>query len=73
MPQFFLLLIYTEWEILTGFSYSLKPVGFRVVSMSVLNFLTQKHPPVNFQDQRFFETEVIKEKVVFEMSAEASI
>ena len=73
MPQFFLLLIYTEREILTGFSYSLKPVGFSVVLMSVLNFLSQKHAPVNFQDQRLFETEVIKEKVVFKMSAEAPI
>ena len=56
---------------LARFSYSLKPVGFRVISMSVLNFLSQKHTPVNFQDQRMFETEVIKEKVVFKMSAEA--
>ena len=39
--------------------------------MSVLKFLSQKHTPVNFQDQRLFETEVIKEKVVFKMSAEA--
>ena len=31
----------------------------------------KKHAPVNFQDQRFFETDVIKEKVVFKMSAEA--
>ena len=26
---------------------------------------------MNFQDQKLFETEVIKEKVVFKMSAEA--
>ena len=39
--------------------------------MSVLNILSQKHTPVNYQDQRLFETEVIKEKVVFKMSAEA--
>ena len=26
---------------------------------------------MNFQDQRLFETEVIKEKVVFKMSAKA--
>ena len=40
------------------------------ILMSFLNFLTQKHTPVTFQDQRLFETEVIKEKVVFKMSAE---
>ena len=32
--------------------------------MSFLNFLSQKHTLVIFQDQRLFETEVIKEKIV---------
>ena len=27
--------------------------------------------PVNFQDQRLFETEVIKEKIAFKMLAQA--
>ena len=31
----------------------------------------KKHTAVSFQGQRLFETEVIKEKVVFKMSAEA--
>ena len=39
--------------------------------MSFLNFVSQKHTPVNFQDKRFFETEAIKEKVVFKMSSKA--
>ena len=39
--------------------------------MSCLTFLSQKHTPVNFQHQRLFETEVIKEKVVFKMSVKA--
>ena len=30
----------------------------------------KNHAPVNFQDQGFFETEVIEEEVVFKMSAE---
>ena len=47
-----------------------KPVNLMAILMSFLNFLTQKHTPVTFQDQRLFETEVIKEKVVFKMSAE---
>ena len=36
-----------------------------------MNFVGQKSYPVNFQNQRLFETEVEKEKVVFKMSAEA--
>ena len=39
--------------------------------MSLLNFLSQKHTLGNFQDQRLFETEIVKEEVVFKMSAEA--
>ena len=39
--------------------------------MSFLNFLSQKHTSMNFQDQRLFDTEFIKEKKVFKMSAEA--
>ena len=39
--------------------------------MSFLNFVSQKPTLVNFQDQRLFETQFIKEKVVFKMSAEA--
>ena len=39
--------------------------------MSFLNFLSQKPTLANFEDQRLFETKVIKDKVVFKMSAEA--
>ena len=31
----------------------------------------KNHASVNFQDERFFETEVIEEEVVFKMSVEA--
>ena len=56
VSQPFLLKIYTEQYILIGFSYSSKPVDFRVLSMSFLNFLSL----VSFQGQRLFETEFIK-------------
>ena len=49
-----------------------QPVYFRATSMSFFNFLSQKTYPVNFQDQRLFQTEVIKEKVIFKMSALSS-
>ena len=35
-------------EILIGFSYSSKPVGFRAILMSFLNFLSQKTYPGEF-------------------------
>ena len=71
VPHFFLLKIYAELEILMEFSYILKPVGVCAISMSVWISWFKKHTLVNFQDQRSFETEVIKEKVVFKISAEA--
>ena len=53
---------------LIAFSNSSKPVGFRAISMSFLNFLSQK----TYHGEFFlFETDVIKEKVVFKTSAEA--
>ena len=68
MSHLFLLQIYTEWYILIGFSYNSKLVCFRTISMSFLNLLSQKkHIPVNFQDQKLLETEVIKEKVELKM------
>ena len=46
-----------------GFYYSSKLVNFRPILIPFLNFLSQKKTyPVDFQDQRLFETEVIKEK-----------
>ena len=39
--------------------------------MSFLNFLSQKTYAGNCQDQRLFETEAIKDKMVYKMSAEA--
>ena len=39
--------------------------------MSFLNFLSQKYNQLNFQDQKLFETEAMKENVVFKMLAEA--
>ena len=42
VPHPFLLQIYTGKEILIGFSYSLKPVVFKAISMSLLIFLCQK-------------------------------
>ena len=39
--------------------------------MSFWIFWVKKHTPVNFQYQLLFETEVIKEKVVFKMSSQA--
>ena len=71
VPHFFLLKIYAELEILMEFSYILKPVGFCAISMSVWIYWFKKHTLENFQDQRSFETEVIKEKVVLKISAEA--
>ena len=53
------------------FSNSWKPVGFREISKSFLNFLSQKYNQLNFQDQKLYETEAIKENVVFKMLAEA--
>ena len=52
-----------------GFSYSSKPVGSGAISMSFLNILSQKTYPAEFSKE--VSTEVIKEKVVFKMSAEA--
>ena len=51
-----------------GFSYNSK--GVRAISTSFLNLLSQKAYPVNLQEQRLFETEVIKEKAVIKMPAE---
>ena len=39
--------------------------------MLFLNSCVKKRTPMNFQDQRLFETEVIKENVVFKMLSEA--
>ena len=47
-PDLFLVEINTEWEVLIGFSYSSKPVGFRAISMSCLNFLIQATYPGEF-------------------------
>ena len=48
VPDLFLVEINTEWEVLIGFSYSSKPVGFRAISMSCLNFLIQVTYPGEF-------------------------
>ena len=40
--------IYTAWKILIGFVYSSMSVGFRVISMSFLSFLSQKTYPGKF-------------------------
>ena len=48
VPHLFFLEIYTEWEILIGISYSSKPVGFRAMSMSFLNFLIKTTYPGEF-------------------------
>ena len=53
-----------------GFSYSSKPVGFRAISMPFWISWVKKYTPVNFQT--LFETDVIKEKVGFKISAEAT-
>ena len=42
VPHLFLLQTYAEWQILIGFSYRSNPAGFGAVSMSFLNFLSQK-------------------------------
>ena len=56
---------------LIGFSDSSKSVGFRAISVSFLNFLSQKRYPSEFARPELFETKVIKEKVVLKMSTEA--
>ena len=53
---------------MTGFSYSSKPVCFRAISMSFLNFLSKKPYPVNFQGQKLFETEIIKKSSIENLS-----
>ena len=53
------------------FSYGLKPVDFRAISISLLNFLSQKTYLGKFQNKRLSETEVMKERVIFKMSVEA--
>ena len=55
-------------------SFSFTDIYCMVLGRFLRHFLVssvKKHAPVNFQDQRFFETDVIKEKVVFKLSAEA--
>ena len=41
-PLLLLLNVNKEWKILIGFSYSSKRVGCSAISMSFLNFLSQK-------------------------------
>ena len=63
---------YTEWQILIGFSYSLKPVGFRANSVSFLNFLSQKTYPDEFsRPEGVWNRGYQKKKIVFKMSHKA--
>ena len=63
VAHLFLLQICSEWQILIRFSYSSKRCHFLISSV-------KKHTLVNFQDQRLFKIEVIKENIIIKMSAE---
>ena len=61
--SFFFSQIYTAWEILNGFVYSLIPVGFREIPMSFLRFFSQggifKTRGGIFKNRIFFKKNVV--------------